>query len=204
MDKRLLTCQPELKQTSRIQNNGKLFIILVLFHTKCRNVCPFYLETRPTLMRSKSYIDNKKLTANTNNLGGSNKANRLNNRQSDNRNKGTKGEGEGDASVGDDEKTLRNKPNRRINDKAELNNEDIGDEEELLKKKKGNSNLNHLLNFKFLRQEPYHVYEREFKSTGSVNKFNKSTIFTKEMFLQAKYVYFFFKVYLFSNSILFD
>ena len=52
-------------------------------------------------------------------------------------------------------------------------------------KKKGNNNLNHLLNFKFLRQEPYHVYEKEFR-TGTSYKFNKQMVFTKEMFLQAK------------------
>ncbi len=72
-----------------------------------------------------------------------------------------------------------------MSDKAELNNEDINDED-LVLKKKGMNNLNHLLNFKFLRQEPYHVYEKEFKTNSSFSKTNISNIFTKETFLQAK------------------
>lgn len=146
MEKRLLTYQqPELKQTSRVQNN----------------------ETRPALTRSKTYND-KKITTNNNSGNNFNKQNRFNNRF---RNKGQNDDVSGNH-------------NRSLSDKAELNNEDINDED-LVLKKKGMNNLNHLLNFKFLRQEPYHVYEKEFKTNSSFTKTNISNIFTKETFLQA-------------------
>jgi hypothetical protein len=98
-----------------------------------------------------------------------------------------------DETVDDLGQQIKNKPsirNRKSNEKAELNNDDDVDDQFDIKKMKKGSNLNHLLNFKFLRQEPYHLYERDFKSgkfdSTSNTKLSRSMIFTKEMFLQAK------------------